>query len=250
MPLPVAVFIYGGRGHGSGASDLRYNLSYVVSNALDNKMPLVAVSFNYRSSIWGFIGGREVRGTGNTNIGLRDQRLALHWVQENIAAFGGDRHKVTIWGASSGADDVGSHLTAYGGRDDGLFRAAIMQSGSAVVRTEYRHATAQSAYDKLAASLCPNAEDSLECLRGLPFAKLNATFDDGSSSASVDTLPLAFPSVDGDFMRTYGSLALKQSAFVKVPIMIGTVSNEGRSWISPDIQKIGHLGKYLQGKVL
>lgn len=51
--------------------------------------PVIGVSINYRLSAWGFLASTEVLGSGNTNIGLRDQRLALHWVQENIAAFGG-----------------------------------------------------------------------------------------------------------------------------------------------------------------
>lgn len=95
--------------------------------------PFIAVSFNYRLSAWGFLSSQEVVDSGNTNIGLRDQRLALQWVQENIAAFGGDPAKVTIWGESAGGMSVGYHLTAYGGRDDGLFRGAIMQSGGTIL---------------------------------------------------------------------------------------------------------------------
>jgi len=54
---------------------------------------MIAVSINYRLSAWGFLASKEVIGSGNTNLGLRDQRLALNWVQENIAAFGGKCHR-------------------------------------------------------------------------------------------------------------------------------------------------------------
>jgi len=50
---------------------------------------MIGVSIQYRLGPWGFIASDEVQGSGNTNLGLKDQRLALNWVKENIAAFGG-----------------------------------------------------------------------------------------------------------------------------------------------------------------
>lgn len=69
--------------------------------------PIIAVSLNYRLSLWGFTSSNELASDGSLNIGLRDQRLALHWIQENIQAFGGNPRKVTIWGESAGAASVG-----------------------------------------------------------------------------------------------------------------------------------------------
>jgi cholinesterase len=152
-----------------GSDNQRYNMSFIVSAASNAGLPFIGVSFTYRASVGGWIISRQVRGSGNTNIAFHDQRMALRWVQENIASFGGDPRKVTLWGGSSGARDVGYHLAAYGGRDDGLFRAAIMQSGSVVEETSPRHFPKQVMYDALIASTgCSEAEDSLDCMRNLP----------------------------------------------------------------------------------
>ncbi len=77
--------------------------------------PFIGVSINYRLSAWGFLHSNEVVGEGITNLGLRDQRMALHWAQENIAAFGGDPRKVTIFGESAGAASVGFQVSNHVG---------------------------------------------------------------------------------------------------------------------------------------
>lgn len=64
-------------------------MSFMIQNAVDIGKPFIGVTLNYRLSAWGFLMGEEVQESGNTNLGLRDQRLALEWVQENIEAFGG-----------------------------------------------------------------------------------------------------------------------------------------------------------------
>jgi carboxylesterase type B len=76
---------------------------------------MLAINIQYRLSAFGFLNGKEALKGGATNLGFRDQRLALHWVRENIGFFGGDRDKVTIWGESSGAQSVGAQLLAYNG---------------------------------------------------------------------------------------------------------------------------------------
>jgi cholinesterase len=81
--------------------DPRYNLSKIVNQSTFINQPIIAVSINYRLSAWGWLYSNETLKEGSTNNGLRDQRLALQWLQENIAAFGGDKTKVTIWGESA-----------------------------------------------------------------------------------------------------------------------------------------------------
>ncbi|KAK4547273.1 hypothetical protein LTR36_000928 [Oleoguttula mirabilis] len=224
--LPIGVWIHGGGLFEGGTRDERYNLSFIVDNSVQIGKPIIAVSIAYRISAWGFLQSQEVSGSGNTNMGLRDQRLALHWLQENIAAFGGDAAKVTIWGESAGAGSVGWHLTAYNGRDDGLFRAGIMESGNPVNYGSYRtDIEYQPLYDVIVAnSSCQNATDTLDCLRHVPFATINAIFNTTTIADAWN------PIVDGDIIARWSSLQLAEGAFVKVPIIDGANSDEGTAF--------------------
>jgi carboxylesterase type B len=94
-----------------GGADQRYNLSFIVDQSVAIGKPIIAVSINYRLSMWGFTSSNEMAKEGALNIGLRDQRLAMHWVKENIGAFGGNPDKVTIFGESAGAASVGFHVS-------------------------------------------------------------------------------------------------------------------------------------------
>lgn len=60
-----------------------------MENSVDIGKPIVAASIAYRLGPLGFLFGDEVLREGQTNVGLRDQRLAMHWIKENIVAFGG-----------------------------------------------------------------------------------------------------------------------------------------------------------------
>lgn len=191
----------------------------------------MAVSLNYRLSAFGFLwGGGEVTSANN---GLRDQRLALHWIRENIAAFGGDPSRVTIWGESSGALSVGKHLVAYGGRDDGLFRGAILESGGMVEKWPYNVANATAYTEDLYQNLtdatgCSSQTSPLECLRSLPLDALSAALNitntpvyPGSGIGPWLTV------VDGDFLRDGPSESLAAGHFnSNVTILYTTLTDE------------------------
>ena len=96
--LPVVVWIYGG-GFATGFNvDSNTNTSCVIQASVENGTPIMSVHINYRLGFFGFPGGHQAAAAGITNLGLKDQRLALAWIQENIAGFGGDPDKVTLWG--------------------------------------------------------------------------------------------------------------------------------------------------------
>lgn len=80
-------------------------MSYMVKNSVEIGKPIIGVSINYRLSAWGFLSGaQEIIDEGSTNAGIRDQRLALHWVQENIEAFGGKFHERQYFATTDGDD--------------------------------------------------------------------------------------------------------------------------------------------------
>ncbi|MBE1559572.1 carboxylesterase/lipase family protein [Nonomuraea africana] len=114
--LPVMVWIYGGA-YQAGSADLgEYDGALLAAEGV------VVVTFNYRVGMQGF---GHVEGAP-ANRGLLDQVAALRWVQENIAAFGGDPGQVTIFGESAGAGSVAALMSMPMAR--GLFRRAIAQS--------------------------------------------------------------------------------------------------------------------------
>ncbi|KAH7342187.1 Alpha/Beta hydrolase protein [Rhexocercosporidium sp. MPI-PUGE-AT-0058] len=235
--LPVALWIHGGGLLSGGSNDPRYNLSYIVSNSIQMDRPMLAINIQYRLSAFGFLNGKEALEGGATNLGFRDQRLALHWVRENIGFFGGDKDKVTIWGESSGAQSVGAQLLAYNGRDDKLFRAGIAQSGGPAnsffpLSAGYNSSDGQTAYNLLvtntscSSTLNSIPDTTLSCLRALPFTKLNGALN---IPRNRFIFPFA-PTIDGDFIATYPSVQLSQGNFVKVPLLIGANSDEGSSF--------------------
>lgn len=119
-PVAVIVWIYGGA-FTFGQSHT-YDPTTIV--ALGD---VVFVTLNYRLGAFGFLSTEDSSAPGN--FGLWDQHLAIKWVSNNIASFGGDHTKVTIIGESAGAASVGHHSLATMSR--GLFHRIILQSGSA-----------------------------------------------------------------------------------------------------------------------
>jgi para-nitrobenzyl esterase len=120
---PVALWIYGGA-FLAGSADL-YDGAHLATSG-----DIVIVTANYRTGPFGFVnfgalpGGEELE----SNAGLRDQMAALHWIRDNIAAFGGDPQRVTVMGESAGSISIALLMQSLQAR--GLFHGAIMASGA------------------------------------------------------------------------------------------------------------------------
>lgn len=127
--LPVMVYIHGGA-YTSG--DAKH--SPIDSMVARSQQSVVVVSINYRLNVFGFLGSSSLKGRSLVdpeafgNYGIEDQRLALAWVHDHIAAFGGDGNDLTIFGESAGGNSVIQHLTQT--QSFGLYSKAIVESGA------------------------------------------------------------------------------------------------------------------------
>jgi carboxylesterase type B len=118
------------------------------------------------------------------------------------------------------------HLTAYGGRDDFLFRGAIMESGNPINYGSFDYSN--STFTEAATALgCSNAPSQLDCVRAIDFSTLN-TFINSSILATNESVWQ--PIIDNDFIQGPTSLQLASGAFVHVPIIDGANSDEGTAF--------------------
>lgn len=218
---PVMVWIYGG-GFTSGTSSLpMYNGQF-----LSKSENVVVVSMNYRLGAFGFLvlpDHNSIRG----NAGLLDQQLALRWVAENIAAFGGDPSKVTIFGESAGSASVGYHLLSPGSKN--FFQRAVMQSGAptspwASVSLETAWNRSSGLVQILGCPLSPQAK-MVACLqqaRGKDIAAKQFEVP----GAAQEFFPFA-PSVDGTFLPQSVNEMLSSNNLPKKDVLFGINQDEG-----------------------
>ena len=215
--LPVMVWIHGGA-FISGSGGEPYDPSRLVAE------DMVVVTLNYRLGALGFLAHPALTDeqSGNSgSYGLLDQKLALEWVQENIAAFGGDPNNVTIFGESAGGHSVlsqiASPLTA------GLFHKAIVQSG-AYLPTQLSRTVAE----QLGSAVFSECTDT-DCLRALPVEEIlerQAGLTDGTGvnpNYGSEILPQL--SIEG---------ALSSGNYQPIPVLMGSNLDEYTLFVGID----------------
>ncbi|GGW66002.1 carboxylic ester hydrolase [Streptomyces lucensis JCM 4490] len=221
---PVMVWIHGGsyrRGHGGMPG---YDAQHIARDG-----DVVVVTFNYRLGMEGFV----LWEGAPANRGLLDQVAALEWVRENIAAFGGDPDRVTVFGESAGAGSLASLLAMPRAR--GLFRRAVAQS---VTGTYYSADLARDMATALAAEAGrkPAAADVAAVdPRELPEAgrSLSARmlqYLDRWGQAAPTATPFS-PVVDGDVLPTTPWPALASGAARDVDLLVGHNRDEARLFL-------------------
>jgi len=246
---PVLVYVHGG-GFNFGAGNTR-QISHLTAWSAQ---PMIGISFNYRVGAFGFLPSKFMEDEGLLNLGLKDQALLFQWVQENIAAFGGDPENVTIMGSSAGAHSVyiypfafhgqklieqqiGHHLLHSTDRPP-PFQRAILESGAATARAVY---TPSNPLHEA------QFQEFLHFLRipSLPTSQILPALRNRSSSeikyASGAIFEKYDPSVRWPFQPVIDGpggmipiapiTAWKSGAFHRIPILTGFNANEGSMFV-------------------
>ncbi|KAI0052056.1 sterol esterase [Auriscalpium vulgare] len=223
--LPVVFWIYGG---GFGTGDISsYPGDSIIQRSIALGEPIIYVAANYRINAFGFLASKEAKAAGYTNIGLRDQRFAMSWIQDYISAFGGDPNKVTLWGESAGALSVGLHLVLNFGWAGNLYRAAILESGGPYTLRDV--SAGQPYYDQLVAAVgCKSAKNTLTCLQAAPYPQLMQAINATPSVFNYTALNLAWqPRIDGDLILLNPQTSVSWGLYNKIPLLSGDCDDEG-----------------------
>jgi len=212
--LPVLVYFYGGGFVSGDGSEYRYDGESMAHKGI------VTLTVNYRLGVFGFLAhpalSKESPYHGSGDYGLLDQEAALRWVQQNIAAFGGDPGKVTIAGESAGSISVCSLMASP--LSKGLFNGAIGESGGCFAPTyaPIPLADAEAQGVKLAATL---GATSLAALRALPADRLLA----GTTTPATPKIMLT---IDGHFFTKTPLQTFAAGEQMHVPLLAGWNSGE------------------------
>lgn len=232
QPRPVMVWIYGG-GFNSGSIRVYDGKSFAATE------DVVLVMGNYRVGVLGFLSSDwSMKESGTTgNWGLLDQRAVFRWVQENIAAFGGDPSRVTIFGESAGAMSIVSHLVSEPSAE-GLFQSAIIQSGTTHVDMFFQPRKDADLFHEWFAKThlnCPRGLEDYDCLRRVPATRFPIAMTErdgwGAPTWANPIFPIftSAPVIDGKFLKDTPFNSIKQGKIMKglKSIVIGTTQDEG-----------------------
>jgi len=221
QPLPVYVFIHGGSNKGGWSYEPNYLGEMMAAN------DMVVVSIAYRLGVFGFFAHPELH---QSNFGLLDQMAALQWIKDNIAALGGDPHRITVAGESAGANNI-QYLMASP-LAQGLFQRAIHASGgSPMVDNNSREALSQLG-QKLAANLLAETTHSddtqqLEKLKQLSAAEVQRATEVVYADHYFDVV------VDDDSIFKAVGESAKQGELANVDLLLGTNANENLMYLDP-----------------
>ncbi|KAK4502251.1 hypothetical protein PRZ48_005676 [Zasmidium cellare] len=226
-PLPVIIFLYGG-GFVQGASDVIFQKPPGWVQAKQN---LIVVNIQYRLEIFGF---PNSAGLEEQNAGLRDIRFAIEWVRDNIAAFGGDPHRIALWGQSAGS--VATDMYPFSSYKDPIVKGIVSSSGSVFAPPSFvSFDVAQKNFTYVANQLNCTGDDQqiLACMRAIPASKLNGIAHQYEANTTFLPIP------DQKFVFANYTQQLLQGKIANLTTVIGTNRNEGERQLDRNLDPNG-----------
>lgn len=213
---PVLLYIHGGSFTGGSANEGQINGKRFAENGI------IFVACNYRLGAFGFCAHPDVTEENGAcgNQGLFDQAAAIRWVHENIAAFGGNPHKITLMGQSAGAMSVDIHLNNPSVR--GMFSGAILLSGAGLQRCFAKPLAPAKTVSFWNAVMQNAGVSSMQALREADAQKLYFAWKQACKDDKLSMLHT---------MPVYDGVLLKKGTFTKesipdIPYIIGTTSDD------------------------
>ncbi|KAI1502026.1 putative lipase [Biscogniauxia marginata] len=222
--LPVAVWIHGGSFWTGQNSEITTAPDGMILESISNGLPIIHVAMNYRLGFFGFAQSEALKSEGSENAGLRDQRLAIEWVRDNIEQFGGDPERITIFGQSSGGLAVGLHIMAYGASKPVPFQQGICESQALEpgITGNFTIDAMQLLVDQVGCNTSSlHSEETVSCLRGFDTdTLLEASLATYASDIGHNIGDIWLPVVDGDFLPAAPSQLIKEGRFANVTTMM------------------------------
>ncbi|PHH69923.1 hypothetical protein CDD82_7431 [Ophiocordyceps australis] len=218
---PVFVFFHGGAFAAGNTNTPFYNGKYLA-----NEQHLVVITVNYRLGILGFPGA-----PGKTqNLGLRDQRLAVQWIHDNVESFGGDARKIIIAGQSAGA--VAVDYWAYAYQQDAIVHGIIAHSGNALSFPGLSPKEAEEHWAAVVQAVgCGSNVDQISCVKRVEWTKMldaAAAVKAAESNTRLRPMPPFSPVPDDEVVfSNYTALNINGS-FAPLPILLGNNRDEDK----------------------
>jgi carboxylesterase type B len=216
---------------------------------------MIYVAANYRLGVYGWLAGYSMEHdpTATTNVGLYDQRFALEWIQKYIHFFGGDKAQVTCAGESAGvsqsytaiaerfvnqakASSVLHHLVAFGGKQDPLFKRAILMSPAfQPMGDRRRDGQLEKVFNNVTeAAGCKGK--GLACLRTIPASKLDEINQKVQDDAPRGTFAVG-PAPDGKWIEQYTAAELSAgNVFPVESVIVSNTEHEGYIFVDGHIR--------------
>lgn len=223
----------------------------LVRQSVEGGVPVIHVAMNYRLGFFGFAQSDSLRQEGSENAGLRDQRLAIEWVRDNIEAFGGDPDNITIFGQSSGGLAIGMHILAYGGTKPLPFQKGIAESQSLEpgITGNFTRDAMSALVDSVGCNTTDlQAAETIACLRGMGTDKLlNASITTYASDISHNVGDIWLPAVDGDFLPAPPSQLIAEGRFGNVTFTTGWTQDDVNFYTNVSIATADDTYQFLRG---